>query len=87
MVDPHFRYLPQGLQLICQLCQFTAASWDGLKLHAAGEKHQQQYQLYQVSHIVWKIGTFSRKGDYIRFWNFKYNARGWWRRIRRPVIS
>ena len=43
-----FRYLPQGLQLICQLCQFTAASWDGLKLHAAGEKHQQQYQLYQV---------------------------------------
>nr|AAW30422.1 ATBF [Oikopleura dioica] len=41
------RYLPQGLQLVCQLCQFTAASWDGLKLHAASEKHLNSVQLYQ----------------------------------------
>jgi hypothetical protein len=41
--------LPQGLQLVCQLCQFTAASWDGLKLHAASENHLSSVQLYQVS--------------------------------------
>jgi len=41
------RYLPQGLQLVCQLCQFTAASWDGLKLHAASENHLSSVQLYQ----------------------------------------
>jgi hypothetical protein len=39
--------LPQGLQLVCQLCQFTAASWDGLKLHASSEKHINQFALYQ----------------------------------------
>ena len=44
----YLRYLPQGLQLVCQLCQFTAASWDGLKLHASSEKHINQFALYQV---------------------------------------